>query len=72
MEKELKWFNISVYNINHYGNAYVEYMKKIENQLKPIATDLNLNNDRVCGSVIILKRYVSICYRFLSFLRLTW
>lgn len=68
MESEIKNFKSFINNLNHYSESRLEDIKKFEINLKPLAGDLNSKYDRVRGAVIILKKYVSIPYRFRSFI----
>ena len=68
-ENELRQFISFTKNLNHYSDYCFEKIKKIEVKIQSIDSDIVPKYNQVRGAVIILKRYVSITYRFQSFLK---
>ena len=68
MRKELKLFTSLVSNLNHYTKHNLEELKKYQQKIESINAEMNSKYDRVRGAVIILKKYVTIGYKFQSLL----
>lgn len=68
IRKEFKEFTSLISNLNHYTNLSLEELKKYQKSIDSIGAEMNSKYEPVRGAVIILKKYVSIGYRFQSFL----